>query len=37
VEFLLSEKKVPAQNKAFQDLLNRQFSCFSGKLFPAQV
>jgi len=37
VEFLLSDQKVPAQNEAFQDLINRQISCFSGKLIPAQV
>ena len=35
--FLLSEKKVPAQNEAFQDLINQQISCFSGKLTPARV
>ena len=29
VEFRLSDKKVPAQNEAFQDLINRQFSCLS--------
>jgi len=37
VEFLLSEKKVPVQNEAFQDLINRQISCFYGKLIPTQV
>jgi len=37
LEILLSEKKAPAQNEAFQDLINRQISCFSGKLIPAQV
>jgi len=35
VEFLLSEKKESAQNEAFQDLINRQISCFSGKLIRA--
>jgi len=37
VEFLLSDQAVPAQNEAFQDPINRQISCFSGKLVPAQV
>ena len=37
LEMLLAEKKEPAQNEAFQDWINRQISCFSGKLIPAQV
>jgi hypothetical protein len=37
LEILLSEKKAPAQNEAFQNLINRQISCFSGKLIPARV
>jgi len=37
VEFLLPEKKVPAQNDALLDPLDRQISCFSGRLIPAQV
>jgi hypothetical protein len=32
VDFLRSEKKKPAQNKAFHDLLNRQTSRFFGNV-----
>jgi hypothetical protein len=35
LEILLSEKKAPAQKEAFQDLINRRFSCHSGKLISA--
>jgi hypothetical protein len=37
VAILLAERKTPAQIEAFQYLINRQISCFSAKLCPAQV
>ena len=37
VGFILSETEVPFRNEALLDMVNRQPSCFFGKLVSAQV